>query len=621
MWLWALLVIPVLIWLFTKRHSINSSWRSAVDLHLLTHLLVGNEGRRRFLPSVTLSIALVIAVIALAGPTWSKLPQSVYQAEVTRMIVLDLSRSMDVPDVKPSRLARAKFKVLDLLNTIKEGQVGLIVYADEPYIVSPLTEDAATIAAMVPTLITQLMPAQGSRLGLALLKVDQLFQQTGVKKGDIIVVTDGLTNVRGKNGAVEVAAALKNNGHRVSVLGIGTREGAPIPLLSGGLYKDKTGGIVIPKYDANRLRELAQSGGGIYTELSLDDTDIEKFLSLSDATRFLDSKKNQQTTDIWLDQGFWLLFILLPFALLVFRRGVLLLLCFVMLLPISKPSYAFEWRDLWLRKDQQAEKTMQENKYQEAAALFKNPNWKGAAQYRAHNYEEAIEQYSKNDTPEANYNLGNAMAKAGKIDGAIKAYNRVLDVNAEHEDALFNKSLLEKIQQDNQQHDQKNQQQSNQEDQSKKQQDQASSDSSKDQPNENKKNSQSSENKDSQGGDGENKNSNSGENGKAEENQRTGSTDSEKELDKEALQEALQEATEQTGQDKKNKSELNEKSNIKGKMTAEEQRNLNEKSQEIEQWLSKIKDDPGGLLRQKFIMEYKRRRAQTPQGSSSGEKW
>ena len=123
MWLWALLLIPILIWLFAKRHSINSSWRHSVDLHLLTHLLVGNESRRRFLPVVALSVGLVVAVISMAGPSWSKLSQPVYQADITRMIVLDLSRSMDVPDVKPSRLTRAKFKVLDLLNKVKEGQV------------------------------------------------------------------------------------------------------------------------------------------------------------------------------------------------------------------------------------------------------------------------------------------------------------------------------------------------------------------------------------------------------------------------------------------------------------------------------------------------------------------
>ncbi len=604
MWLWALLLIPVLIWLFAKKHSINSSWRSAVDSHLLTHLLIADESRRRYLPIVALSIALIIAVIALAGPTWSKLPQSVYQAEIARVIVLDLSRSMDVPDVKPSRLARAKFKVLDLLNTIKEGQVALIVYADEPYVVSPLTEDAATIAAMVPTLITQLMPAQGSRLGLALLKVDQLFQQTGVKKGDIIVVTDGLPNVPGKSGAMDVAASLNKNGHRVSVLGVGTPEGAPIPLLGGGLYKNKTGGIVIPKYDANRLRELAQVGGGIYAELSLDDTDIEKFLSLSDATRFQDNKKNQQTTDIWLDQGFWLLFLLLPFALSVFRRGALLILCVGILLPISKPSYAFEWQDLWLRKDQQAEKTMRENKYQEAAELFENPNWKGSAHYRANNYQKAIEQYSKIDTPDANYNLGNAMAKAGKIDEAIKAYNRVLETNAEHEDAIFNKSLLEKMQRDNQQNSQQNnQQQNNQEDQSSESKDNSQSGESSKNAQESENSEQETASEDSKGEDGE--------------NQSADSVNPEKELDKEALQEAMEQASQVNEDDGKN----NKKDNIKEKMTAEEEQNTNEMSQEIEQWLSKIKDDPGGLLRQKFIMEYQRRRAQAPQGSSSGEKW
>jgi len=625
----ALLVIPLLIWLFAKRHSINSAWRNSVDMHLLEHLLVKKESRRRFLPVIALSFALVLAVVALAGPTWSKLPQSVYRAEVTRVLVLDLSRSMDVPDIKPSRLARAKFKVLDLLDTIKEGQVALIVYADEPYIVSPLTEDAATISAMVPTLITQLMPVQGSRLGLALLKAEQLLQQSGVKKGDIIVVTDGLPASAGKERAMEVAASIRKNGHRISVLGIGTREGAPIPIASGGFYKNKTGGIVIPKFDSNQLRKLVQVGGGVYSDLSVDDTDIEKFHSLSDSGRFVDNKNNQQTTDIWLDQGFWLLFILLPIALSVFRRGLIVMLCLVIMLPISEPTYAFEWQDLWSRKDQQAAITMQSNNYNEAAKLFENTNWKATALYRANEFEKAIEQYSKMNTAEANYNLGNALAKTGKIDEAISAYRRVLNLNAEHKDAKFNISLLEKMKKDAQQNKQDSKKESqkdkSQQGKSKEEQGQSSESSEEGQQSEDSK--QASESNESKS---DKENSGVADN-KGGENKNSGAADSDKNNKEKKLDEkALQAALDQAGLDQEEKSsdksvESGEQKVVKGKMSAEEERKSNEQSQEVEQWLSKIKDDPGGLLRQKFIMEYKRRRAMALQGSldgsSSGEAW
>jgi len=632
MWLWALLLIPILIWLFAKRHSINSSWRHSVDLHLLTHLLVGNESRRRFLPVVALSVGLVVAVISMAGPSWSKLSQPVYQADITRMIVLDLSRSMDVPDVKPSRLTRAKFKVLDLLNKVKEGQVGLIVYADEPYVVSPLTEDSATIAAMVPTLITQLMPAQGSKLGLALSKVEQLFQQTGVKKGDVFVITDGLSGASVEDNALNIAKSLKDNGHRLSVLGVGTKEGAPIPLAEGGFFKDTAGGIVIPKFDAIRLKKLASEGGGIYSALSVDDADIDKFLSLSDATGFLNNKKNQQTTDIWRDQGFWLLFLLLPISLFVFRRGTLLVFCLVMILPVQKPSFAAGWDDLWLRKDQQAAKTMEENKYQEAAELFENEKWKGVAHYKANEFEKAIEQFSKINTPEANYNLGNALAKAGKIDDAIKAYQRVLETNAEHEDAKFNKVLLEKMQRDNQQNNQQNNQQDQQTEQSEKEQgDKQSGENSQNDNSQNNdsKNKQDSDNSEQaaasddnkgQGGDEADKNSKSDE--QTGENKSADSEKSKNQPDKDALQKAIEQANSGKANEKDD-DKNNDKNNAQAKMTAEEQRDMIENSQAVEQWLSKIKDDPGGLLRQKFIMEHKRRRAmsQLPQSSSSGEQW
>jgi len=608
MWLWVLLLVPVLIWLFVKRHSINSSWRSSVDLHLLSYLLVGSESRQRFFPAVVLSIALVVTVVSLAGPTWSKLPQPVYLADITRMVILDLSRSMDVQDIKPSRLARAKFKVLDLFHKIKEGQTGLIVYANEPYVVSPLTEDSATIAAMVPTLMTQLMPEQGSRLDLALLKVAQLFKQTNIKNGDIIIVTDGLDHFH-ENTVMDIASSLKRNGHRLSVLGIGTREGAPIPLSSGGFYKDATGGIVLPKYEASLLKELVSRGGGVYVELSVDDTDVDALLSLSGVTRLLKNSDNEQTADIWFDQGFWLLFILLPLVLLVFRRGAFLMFFLVVLLPVQKPVYALGWDDVWLNKAQQAKKNMLEEKYQQAAKLFEDPEWKGAAHYRENDYQGAAEQFSKIDTPEANYNLGNALARAGKIDDALKAYQRVLDVNAEHEDAKFNKLVLEKMQRSEEEQKQQDSQEGDQQDKQKEKQsgdskDQASSEQSKD----GNEGSQSDSNNTDQDSSAENK---------PAENKSANAEELKNKPDKKALEEAIKQAGETEKEDKKD--------NVQAKMSAEQEQKVNEEKQAIEQWLSRIKDDPGGLLRQKFLLEHKRRRAQAAQGvvpeTIQGDKW
>ncbi len=613
-WLWALLPVGFIIWTLAQKQSTNSAWRSSVDLHLLPHLLVGRDSRQSILPVILLGVALFISVIALAGPTWSRLPQAVYKADISRMILLDLSRSMDVQDINPSRLSRAKFKVLDLLDKIREGQVGLIVFAGEPYIVSPLTDDSATIAAMVPTLQTQLMPVQGSRLDLALQKAEQMLQQTAVQHGDILIVTDGLSDAAGETSVSEAVASLTKRGHRVSILGVGTEASAPIPLPGGGFYKDTSGSIVIPKHNVAELKQLAQDGGGLYMALSVTDTDIDHYLSLSDSTQFLDiDDKNKRTTDVWRDEGAWLIFLLLPLALLVFRRGALPVVFLIFVLPMPVPSYASVWDDLWLRKDQQAAKIMEEEKYNEAAQMFQDPDWKGTAYYRGEKYKKAVEYFSTSNTAEANYNLGNALAKAGKIEDAIKAYQRVLEMDANHEDAKYNKSLLEKLQRD-----------AGQDQQSEGEKDQASKDKSKDEKNE-------------QGGDGDNQsNASSQDQKESSQKDQTNASNEQSDNNKkdnsdssqdqaENKQDAAEELAESLNKNQpgEGKSEEQKTTGEKMEATKEREEGASEMSQATEQWLSRIKDDPGGLLRQKFLREHRRRQAQSQssQTSSEGEEW
>src|SRR5262249_54427880 len=152
--------------------------------------------------------------------------------------------SMDANDLKPSRLALARLKLLDLLERRAEGQTALIVYAAQPFVVSPLTNDAKTIAALVESLATELMPAQGSRADRALALAADLLKQAGMASGDVLLITDG-TDARD----AAAAAAVRAHGLRVSVLGIGTAEGAPIPLARGGLYTNPKGDIVIARLD------------------------------------------------------------------------------------------------------------------------------------------------------------------------------------------------------------------------------------------------------------------------------------------------------------------------------------------------------------------------------------
>ncbi|MGD8620263.1 MAG: VWA domain-containing protein, partial [Gammaproteobacteria bacterium] len=272
-WLLALLPLAWGLWRLARGRHGESVWRTLVDAHLLPHLMVGRDGRFKRLPLWLLGFGGIIAIVALAGPVWQRLPQPTYVAQIERVVVLDISRSMNAADMPPSRLAHARFEVLDLLRRFREGQTALIAYGAEPFVVSPLTADSKTIAAQVPSLTTNLLPVKGpKRTGLALQAAADLLQQAGATQGQVILVTDGLDN---SATALDAARQLRTRGYRLSILGVGTASGAPVPLAGGGFAKTGADSLTLSKLDSTALRALAAAGGGHYVRATPDDRDIE----------------------------------------------------------------------------------------------------------------------------------------------------------------------------------------------------------------------------------------------------------------------------------------------------------------------------------------------------------
>ncbi|MCA9451806.1 MAG: hypothetical protein KC584_04130, partial [Nitrospira sp.] len=237
------------------------------------------------------------------------------------------------------------------------------------------------------------MPVQGSRTDLALKKAHELLQHVGQERGDVLLLTDG----EGDPVTLKVVGELHRQGVRVSVLGIGTVDGAPIPE-TGGFLKDQNGAVVIPKLDIPSLQAIAQAGGGHYATVTADDRDINRVFPSDVPRRALSSSTaEQRTTDLWREEGPWLVFLLLVLALPAFRPGWLGMLLAFLLLP--QVSEAFSWDNLWVRPDQQGIQALNRDAPEEAAALFQDPGWKGIAHYRAGKYQEAEEAFSKMDTP------------------------------------------------------------------------------------------------------------------------------------------------------------------------------------------------------------------------------
>ncbi len=583
---WFLAIIPLafVIWRMTKETLNQRGWEGVIDEALLPHVLISKESRPQKWPKVLLSLTGLLAIIASAGPVWEQLPQPVFRNDSALVIVLDLSRSMDAADLKPSRLIRARFKIADLLKQRKEGQTALLVFAADAYTVTPLTDDGDTILSQLKALTTDLMPQQGSRADRAMLKASELLKQAGSSKGEILLITDGLKSDRDS----VVAAELLENGYSISVLGMGTKEGAPIPDSKGGFFSDVSGNIILPSLDERSLKAVAKPGGGIYQKYSAGDKDVNRL------TIQFDTKPDESSTsetemksDQWREQGPWVLLLIIPFAAFAFRKGYLVVLVFCISGFIYSPESMANEKianqkietNLWKRPDQKGHELLQEGEPTKAVDLFEDQRWKGSAQYKAEDYEGALKSWESFDDAEALYNKGNALAKMGKLEEALKSYEQSLKNNPEFDDAKHNYDQVKKALEEQQKQEQEGDQEKKSEDGEGKESDDSESEDSSEK--EKQKQDSSPEDKKNEGKDGE-----SDQQGEPEEDPKEGNNP------------ATGKEQDQDMQDEKQEDLLKQ---------AEQADTFDDETQQaVEAALRAIPDDPGGLLRRKFEYQYKR---------------
>lgn len=553
LWLLLLPFAVLLPWLWRRTRRPSGDWSRVCDPHLLRWLAVEQAASRRRRTGPWLAgTALLIAIVALAGPSWQRLPDSSWSARDARVIALDLSLSMMAEDLRPSRLTRARYRLADLLGSTEEGQVGLVTYAGDAYVVSPLSSDMNTIANLLPALRPDVIPVGGSRADRALELAADLLRRSGLGRGEILLVTDSATS----RDAAQ-ARKLRDAGFRTSVLAVGTVDGAPIPS-GGGFVSDRAGNVIIARMDRGALQALAAAGGGRYSEIGASATASVPWLD-AEGTEF--ARRDDLFGERWRDAGPWLVLLLIPLVLAGFRRGLFFVVPLLLVNGLALPGQAQAgwWDDLWLRKDQQAYQALAAEDPGRAAALARDPELSGEAWYRGGEYSNAHTAWSASPSADTHYNRGNALALLGEYEAALEAYDAALEKQPGMPDALYNRSIVEQLRQESEQ--QQQQQQGDGQEQS---------------------------------GDGASQQDASGEESSSAEESQQG--EQRENGEPSASQDG--ESDSQEGE-----SQSGERSEEFAEAWSEED------AQAMEQWLRRIPDDPGGLLRRKFRNQHQRRGA------------
>lgn len=402
-WFLVLAFVPLIFWIFKRHLSADNPLAAFVDKRLLPYLTVRFDMKTARLKTRWFTAFWLILVIAGAGPAFHKITVPADVSAPAGVIVLDLS-----PAMSGQNLTRAKLKLYDLVKAFKGRQLALVLYDEKGYTAVPLTADLGVIENMIPTLDPAVMPRQANRPAAGLKQAANLLKNAGLAEGQIIFMTAGGFDAQGLEQAAEIP-------YKIVTLGI-ENEGAgyPVPLVDGDFMRDSSGAPVLVKPDKAVLRAI-----GDYIPVEAGEADVLAVLSKAPDKAGVSNEVTGEV-EVWSDAGPYLLLGAAVLFALLFRKGVLFLLMFGM--SVSAEAGLFE------RPDQE--------KYHKMAA--------GVEAYRIGNYEAARQFFESGDSADDFYNEGNARAHLNDIEGAIQAYEKALQKNPTHPEALYNKAYLER---------------------------------------------------------------------------------------------------------------------------------------------------------------------------------
>ncbi|MEP0201275.1 MAG: VWA domain-containing protein [Halioglobus sp.] len=424
-------------WVMRKRQRSLALFGGIIAPHLLEHLRLNHFANRLINPDSVSTVFSILLILILMGPSWRQQPSPLSEDTSALVILLDASQSMDLNDVQPSRLQRAKQKIGELLAMRADKRAALIVYAGSAHTVLSLTGDRDILDQYLAAIEPGIMPRPGKFPEYALPLIDEVLRESSAP-ATITLFTDGL----GSASESAFESYFDSHAHQLVVVGMGSDRA-----IEG-----------MPPLEKAALQSLASATGGSYINLSIDDTDMKQ------VNRRINSHYVVIEDEAlpWLDSGYGLVFPALVLFLLWFRKGWTLtwlwLLVPLAFAPASTQTYAQDetptaattssshwFANLWLTPDQHGRLLLQLGRYEDAALRFRDPQWKGLAYYYAEDFMLSAEYFARSDTADALFNEANARAQARDYMRSVNRYDRLLAQVPDYPGAAENRATVQAL--------------------------------------------------------------------------------------------------------------------------------------------------------------------------------
>lgn len=443
LWLIALPAIALIWWVTRSKSGTLPGWTAQIPRHLLDHLLLNQSNRTRVRAIDLVGCMLVLVALAAAGPTWQRISNPLFSENAPLVVVFEVSETMLANDVAPTRLERARLKILDLVSLRSGARTAVVAYAGSAHLVLPPTDDPRIVKMFVEGLDPSVMPEKGQKAGKAIALAHEVLSKE-TTPGTILFVNDGIdpSDVAAFRDYARTEKALP-----VAALVLGTDKGGRIRTDRGSFGRGSGGSMASTAVSPALLDRWGAEGRVDIVRFTADKADtrrVERLLQ-SNFRSAVDTDENSQ----WKDQGWWLILPALLLGLVWFGRGWSMQWIWILVVagtfsgvPDARADGLADW---FFTPDQQGRFAYDNNRLEPASTRFEDPMWKGIALYKRGKYLEAAETFSRVPSPDGLFNMGNAFVKGRDYDRAIEAYEQALKEAPGHRTARHNLTVTRTI--------------------------------------------------------------------------------------------------------------------------------------------------------------------------------